>query len=592
MLFPQQNDKRNLLDLSGLWDFQLDPEAEGANAGWMHGLPDPRPIAVPASWNELFQDTHDYLDNAWYVREFYVPAGWRGQRIAVRVGSANYLAELWLNGTQIGVHEGGHLPFAFDVTDALNWDGPNVLAIRVEAQLTATRVPPGNVGGGINEMMRNFPPASFDFFPFGGIQRPVTLIAVPEAHISDVTVATDIDGADGVVTVRVTRSDGGGQGRVVLTGGDTRVEGALVFSAGAAEAVLRVPDAKLWGPGHPHLYALTVTLEDGDAVLDRYTLDVGIRTVAVEGHQILLNGAPIFLTGFGRHEDFPVHGRGYDLPVMVKDHELLHWIGANSYRTSHYPYAEEQLQLADRLGILVIDETPAVGLFFEGDPADVDTRLATCRAQLDALIARDKNHACVIGWSVANEPMPPDLMKRMRGGAADPVPPETTAFFQTLVDDARRLDPTRPATLAGIMGCPTEWLDVCDFVMVNRYFGWYTHGGQLDAAEAVLDQELDALNAALGKPIIISEFGADTLPGHHADPPTLWSEEYQVEFLRRYLDVAARKPFIAGLHVWNMADFKTAQAIMRAGGLNHKGVFTRDRRPKMAAHFLRSRWTQ
>ncbi|MCB0075359.1 MAG: hypothetical protein KDE20_28075, partial [Caldilineaceae bacterium] len=97
---------------------------------------------------------------------------------------------------------------------------------------------------------------------------------------------------------------------------------------------------------------------------------------------------------------------------------------------------------------------------------------------------------------------------------------------------------------------------------------------------------------ALGKPIIISEFGADTLPGHHADPPTLWSEEYQVEFLRRYLDVAARKPFIAGLHVWNMADFKTAQAIMRAGGLNHKGVFTRDRRPKMAAHFLRSRWTQ
>ncbi|MCB0157916.1 MAG: hypothetical protein KDD83_07280, partial [Caldilineaceae bacterium] len=96
MLFPQQNDKRNLLDLSGLWDFQLDPQAEGADAGWMHGLPDPRPIAVPASWNELFQDTHDYLDNAWYVREFYVPAGWQGQRIAVRVGSANYLAELWL----------------------------------------------------------------------------------------------------------------------------------------------------------------------------------------------------------------------------------------------------------------------------------------------------------------------------------------------------------------------------------------------------------------------------------------------------------------------------------------------------------------
>ena len=592
MLFPQQNDKRNLLDLSGLWDFQLDPQAEGADAGWMHGLPDPRPIAVPASWNELFQDTHDYLDNAWYVREFYVPAGWQGQRIAVRVGSANYLAELWLNGTQVGVHAGGHLPFAFDVTDALRWDGPNVLAIRVEAQLTPTRVPPGNVSGGINDMMRNFPAASFDFFPFGGIQRPVTLIGVPDVHITDVTVTTDIDGRDGIVTVRVLRSDGGSQGRLALGEGDARVESVLAFTDGAAEAVRRVVDAKLWGPGHPHLYALTVTLEDGDAVLDRYTLEVGIRTIAVEGHQILLNGAPIFLTGFGRHEDFPVHGRGYDLPVMVKDHELLRWVGANSYRTSHYPYAEEQLQLADRLGILVIDETPGVGLFFDDDPADVATRLATCREQLAALIARDKNHACVIAWSVANEPIPPDLMQRMRGGTPAPVPPETTTFFQTLVDDVHRLDPSRPTTLAGIMGCPPEWLNTCEIVMVNRYFGWYTHGGQLDAAAAVLEQELDALYAALGKPIIISEFGADTLPGHHADPPTLWSEEYQVEFLRRYLDVAARKPFIAGLHVWNMADFKTAQAIMRAGGLNHKGVFTRDRRPKMAAHFLRSRWTQ
>jgi beta-glucuronidase len=170
------------------------------------------------------------------------------------------------------------------------------------------------------------------------------------------------------------------------------------------------------------------------------------------------------------------------------------------------------------------------------------------------------------------------------------VAPETTAFFQTLADDAHRLDPSRPVTLAGIMGGPLEWLDVCEIVMVNRYFGWYSHGGQLYEAADALSQELDSLNAALGKPIIISEFGADTLAGVHADPPTLWSEEYQVEFLRRYLDVAASKPFVAGLHVWNFADFRTGQATMRAGSLNHKGVFTRERQPKMAAHFLRSRW--
>jgi len=595
MLFPIQNDIRNMLDLSGIWDFQLDADSRGIDEGWMQGLPDPRPIAVPSSWNELFQDTHDYLGDAWYVRSFHAPTSWRGQRVAVRVGSANYLAEVWLNGKQLGVHEGGHLPFEFDLTETLRWDGSNTLAIRVEAKLTPERVPPGNVPGGLSALLRAYPAASFDFFPFAGLQRPVVLTSMPVAHITDVTVTTEIEAsAVGVVTVHVTRSDDGSRGRLVLSDGDTRVETALTFSGGEAEGVLRVAGARLWGPGHPHLYSLTVTLEeDGDTVgpaMDRYTLDVGIRTIAVEGHNILLNGEPIFLTGFGRHEDFPVHGRGFDLPVMIKDHTLLHWVGANSYRTAHYPYAEEQLLLADRLGILVIDETPAVGLFFEGEPHGVETRLAVCRGQLDALIARDKNHACVIAWSVANEPVPPDLMARMAGRSTEPVAPETTAFFQTLADDAHRLDPSRPVTLAGIMGGPLEWLDVCEIVMVNRYFGWYSHGGQLDEAADALSQELDSLNAALGKPIIISEFGADTLAGVHADPPTLWSEEYQVEFLRRYLDVAASKPFVAGLHVWNFADFRTGQATMRAGSLNHKGVFTRERQPKMAAHFLRSRW--
>jgi beta-glucuronidase len=80
--------------------------------------------------------------------------------------------------------------------------------------------------------------------------------------------------------------------------------------------------------------------------------------------------------------------------------------------------------------------------------------------------------------------------------------------------------------------------------------------------------------------------------GTHSQPEEMWSEEYQVEFLRRYLDVAASRPYMAGMHVWNFADFKTGQGIIRMGGLNLKGVFTRDRRPKMAAHFLRSRWVK
>ncbi|NLD71986.1 MAG: beta-galactosidase, partial [Chloroflexi bacterium] len=129
-----------------------------------------------------------------------------------------------------------------------------------------------------------------------------------------------------------------------------------------------------------------------------------------------------------------------------------------------------------------------------------------------------------------------------------------------------------------------------DIVCEHRYTGWYTLSGHLDAAREDLAEDMDRLHAMYGKPVAITEFGADTIAGVHSDPPVMWSEEYQVELLRRYLDVAAERPFLVGLHVWNLADFKTAQGIIRAGGLNQKGVFTRDRRPKMAAHLLRERW--
>jgi putative sterol carrier protein len=208
------------------------------------------------------------------------------------------------------------------------------------------------------------------------------------------------------------------------------------------------------------------------------------------------------------------------------------------------------------------------------------------------LIARDKNHPSVILWSVANEPMPPNMMAALmsgRGPAA--VDPATTDFFRQLFDLAHQLDPTRPVTLIGVMGGPLDWLALADVACINRYWGWYTQGGQPDKGAALLAQELDGLYEALKKPIIITEFGADTVAGSHSLPPKMWTEEYQVEFLRGYLDAAQSREFVAGLHVWNFADFQAVQSTMRVGGMNLKGVFTRARQPKMAAHLLRERWT-
>ena len=121
-------------------------------------------------------------------------------------------------------------------------------------------------------------------------------------------------------------------------------------------------------------------------------------------------------------------------------------------------------------------------------------------------------------------------------------------------------------------------------------FGWYSQPGQLEEACRLLSAELDALHARYPKPLLLTEFGADTIAGWHAQPPEMFSEEYQAELLARYIEVLNSKPFVVGQHVWNLCDFKTGQAAHRMGGMNFKGVFTRDRRPKLAAHRLRELW--
>jgi beta-glucuronidase len=592
MLYPQQNELRNLFDLNGIWDFQTDPDGNGEAAGWSRGLPNPQPIAVPGSWNEQYGDLRDYLGLAWYARSFCVPAAWQGSRVRLRVGSAVYRAEVWINGHKVGLHDGGHLPFEFDITDHLNWENENQLAISVENELKPTRVPPGNVGGGAFALMGSYPAASYDFFPYAGIHRPVILYSVPQQRIEDVTVTTEIDGSIGRVRVVVEQSGDGGACHLHLKDDASSLETTVEFDGSRAEAIFDVADARLWSPADPHLYQLTVSLIDDGLPVDRYRLDIGIRTVEVKGDKILLNGQPIFLKGFGRHEDFAVSGRGLNLPLLVKDYSLLKWIGANSYRTSHYPYSEEEMRMADREGILIIDESPAVGLFFESSDADIATRLDLCKTQMRELIARDKNHPSVIMWSVANEPFPPDMMRRFSSHEPLPVDPKTTRFFEELIGLTRDLDPSRLVTLVGIHGTPHDWHALTDVVCINRYYGWYSQGGQLDQGLAILARELDALHAALGKPVMICEFGADTIPGAHAEPAELWSEEYQVLMLEGYLDAADARPFMVGMHIWNFADFKTGQGNRRVGGYNYKGVFTRDRRPKMAAHMLKKRWTK
>lgn len=594
MLYPQQNDKRNRLNISGLWDFKLDPDEVGEVEKWFSGLDSPRTISVPGSWNEQFEDAYDYLGMAWYVRDdVYIPTSWHDQQILIRIGSANYFARVWINGQAVGEHQGGHLPFAFDISDNVLWGEPNTIAIQIENHLEPNRIPAGNSkptdGFGGVALVNGYPSASFDFYPYAGIHRPVILYSQPSVNIDDVTVVTDIQDTTGIVTVTVTQTGDIPNGKISLKGNRVVAEAQLTFADGVAEARIEIADAKFWSMESPYLYDLSVSLIDSDQIVDRYTLEIGIRTIEVRGIQLLLNGEPVYLKGFGRHEDFYVSGRGLNEPLIVKDYSLMKWIGANSYRTSHYPYSEEEMRMADREGMLIIDEIPAVSLNFLGSESDISTRLAMCKQQLEELVARDKNHPSVIMWSVANEPFG-GLITRMLGKEI-PENYETIGrnFLSELIALAHELDATRPATLVGIMTGPIEWIDLADVILINRYYGWYMQTGRVQDGAKGLEQELDEL-AQLNKPLMISEFGADAVAGMHSIPPKVFTEEYQTDLIMMYLDVTAKRDFVIGMHIWNFADFQATQSTGRVGGMNLKGVFTRARQPKMVAHSLRERW--
>ncbi len=574
MLYPIRNPFRQFQDLSGFWDCQFDLDDTGLCENWAQGLPETRPIAVPASWNEQFEAGRDFLGPVWYQTRFDLPWGWADKKIELRFNAVNDLAEVWLNGEPCGSHEGGHLPFCIDLTNRVQ-QAQNLLVVRVDGRLAGDRVPPGNMVGSELDFFpshnHNYPQTQYDFFPYCGIHRPVLLVARPQDGLEDITVVTNLKGDTGLVQVSVQPE--GAQIRAALTAPDGQT---AAHGEGPAPLTLTIPEAQKWSPQSPFLYDLQVDLLVGGAIQDSYTLNVGIRTIAIEGNQLLLNGEPIYLKGFGRHEDFPITGRGLLRPLIVKDYALMQWMGANSFRTSHYPYSEQMMALADRLGFLVIDETPAVGLFFNND--GYGKRLSLCRQYTQEMIQRDKNHPSVIAWSLANEPH----------SARESAKP----FFRELYDLAKALDATRPVTVVSCMGVLEESFTFLDFLCLNRYFGWYTECGEIEKGAEFLSAELDLLYETYQKPLVLTEFGADALPGHHAQPPEMFSEEYQADFISRYIDVLRSKPYVIGEHVWNMCDFKTAQAVTRMGGLNHKGVFTRDRRPKLAAHRLRDIWNQ
>ncbi|HEL2652885.1 TPA: beta-glucuronidase [Streptococcus suis] len=589
MLYPIQTKTRSVYSLNGIWKFK-----QGNND--VHTLLDTDEVmVVPSSFNDVVvdKDKRRFVGDNWYELMVALPVVSADEELVVRFGSVTHQAKVYADGQLIGEHKGGFTPFECLIPLNLYDADQFRLTVCANNELNYTTLPVGNHSEEVDEngQIVKTVKENFDFFNYAGIQRTVHLYKRPQNRIEDIVIRTELNQDLTQAVVNVDVKTVGQYDSIRMSILDQ--EGQEVGLLENGQMVIEHP--RLWEVLDAYLYTVKVELFDGENLLDTYSEQFGIRSVAVENGQFFINGKPFYFKGFGKHEDTFINGRGFNEAANLMDLNLLKDIGANSFRTSHYPYSEEMMRLADRLGIVVLDEVPAVGLFqlfnaalnLTGDSEEAKNTWEVMQTKeahelvIDELIARDKNHPSVVMWVVANEPAGHEKGAR--------------AYFEPLIQRMRDRDPSkRPVTLVNIMTATPdkdEVMDLVDVVCLNRYYGWYVAHGDLKAAEKGLRQELETWQKLYpDKPILITEYGADTLPGLHSMWDIPYTEEFQVDYYDMNHRVFDSIPNLVGEQVWNFADFETTVGIIRIQG-NHKGLFSRNRQPKQIVREIKKRWT-
>ncbi|MGL5415153.1 MAG: beta-glucuronidase [Clostridium sp.] len=589
MLYPIMSETRSIMELNGIWRFKLD-EGKGFKEDWYKTkLENTIEMAVPSSYNDLIElkEVRNHIGWVWYEREFSIHRSLLDERIILRFGSVTHEARVYINGNLVMEHKGGFTPFEGELNKFLK-SGENRVTVAVNNIVDESTLPVGLVEKNKDgEVIKNT--VNFDFFNYSGIHRPVKIYTTPKEYIKDIIISTDFKEMTGIVKYKIETNS---KNKINVQVIDENEK--IVAKRDGNEGILEIKNVKLWEPMHAYLYKLKVELIEEGEIIDKYVEEFGVRTVKILDGKFLINNKPFYFKGFGKHEDSYINGRGINEAINIKDFNLMKWIGANSFRTSHYPYSEELMRLADREGIVIIDEVPAVGLHlnfmatnFGGDQPKRNTwkEIKTYEAHekvIEELIERDKNHPSVVMWSIANEP--------------DSDSEGAKEYFEPLIKLAKKLDyQKRPVTIVTyLMATPDRCkvAELVDVLCLNRYYGWYISGGDLENAKILLKEELEGWEKRCpNKPIMFTEYGADTIAGMHETVPTMFTEEYQIEYYKANHEVIDKFKNFIGEQVWNFADFETGEGIIRVGG-NKKGIFTRDRKPKMIARELKKRWNE
>ena len=566
---------RNTTSLNGVWNYIVDPyetgyysfhhdeydkQAKPSNAAYFNNYHavnkqelveydfDKSPkINIPGDWTSQVPELKYYEGNIWFKKSFDYNLK-AGKRLFVYLGAINYKADVYLNGKKLGTHIGGFTPFNYEVTSIVK-PKDNYLVIKVDNTRHKEDVPTINT----------------DWWNYGGITRDVTLIEEEASFVEDYNIQLKKNNAALIAGfVKINNSDAL-KNAITISIPELKINyKGKVGADGILNFEIPAKKISYWSPENPKLYDVTIDY-NGQKLKD----NIGFRTIETKEDKILLNGKPIFLRGISIHEENAKGGRANSEEDALR---LLNWakeLGCNYVRLAHYPHNENIIRTADKMGLMVWEEIPVYWTV-------EFTREATyqnAEDQLTAAVTRDKNRACIIIWSMANE---------------TPISDARNTFIKNLVDHTKSLDNTRLISAALLTQSDSAGFgtindaigDYLDIISFNQYLGWY--GGKLEDAEKIF------WKTKYNKPVIVSEFGGDAKQGLHGEKNERWTEEYQEYLYIQNLKMIEKIPHLSGLSPWILVDFRSPRRLLPGiqDEYNRKGLISNDGQKKKAFYIM------
>lgn len=524
---------RQTQSLNGKWDAIIDLYDQGRkNKIYLNKKPETKidfyeysfdnglRLNVPSDWNSQLPELKYYEGTIWYARRFDV-AKESSKRLFLYFGAVSYRCRIYLNGKEIGQHEGGFTPFQMEVTDAVK-EKDNFLAVEVNNTRRVDAIPA----------------MAFDWWNYGGITRDVFLVSTPKVFIEDYFIQLDKRKAN-KIDAQVKLSEKLANASVTIEIPELQLKQTLKTDAnGEVKTSFLTKKLKRWSPSSPTLYKVKVSSEN-----DQVEEEIGFRNVWVKGEDVYLNDQPIFLKSISFHEEIPQRkGRAFsqaDAVMLLSEAKAL---GCNMIRLAHYPQNEYIVRLAEKMGFLLWEEIP----IWQGIDFENQATKEKAGKMMQEMVKRDKNRCALTFWGVANETQPSA---------------PRNAFLKYLIETTKAIDTTRLITAAFdlvrfnkdrqvfIMDDP--FIKELDVVAVNKYMGWY-HPWPVSPDQATWD-------VAKGQPLIVSEFGGEALYGKtgDADVVSSWSEDYQATLYRDNLEMFKHIPNLRGTSPWVLFDFRS-----------------------------------